>query len=638
MLVTNKLINESSPYLLQHAYNPVDWYPWGDEAFEKAKTEDKPVFLSIGYSTCHWCHVMERESFESDSVAEFLNENFISIKVNKEERPDIDGVYMQVCMAMTGSGGWPLTILMTPDKKPFFAGTYLPKRNKGRFMGLTELLEKVWQKWREEPEALHDSANEITATVKKHIENPINSGGADEQAESAYRIYAKTFDSANGGFGRAPKFPSPHNLLFLLEYHRIYDDAHALHMVEKTLEQMYRGGIFDHLGYGFSRYSTDDYWLAPHFEKMLYDNAMLIMAYTRAYEITGRKLYKDITEKTIEYVLRELTHPEGGFYSAEDADSDGEEGKFYLLEPQEVTKCLGEREGIAFCLMYDITERGNFEGKSIPNLLNTDALSGLEKHHAALRDYRRSRHELHKDDKILSAWNGLMIAALARCSLNDAKRAAQFVEEHLMQDGEVFTSWRDGRRTTQGFLDDYACMALAMIELYNATLEREYLQKATTLCKKAVQLFFDNNQGGFRISGAKNEQMILDLKEVYDGAIPSGNAVMAYNMISLSLLHSWEDIATLDKHMAFMSGQASRHPSGHSFFWLAWLLQNNPPRTITCVLAPGDDLNEIRANLLKEKAMVAIHEGETASHPLLNGKTTYYICDNNQCHPPVNAL
>jgi len=589
----NRLINETSPYLLQHAYNPVDWYPWCGEAFEKAQAEDKPVFLSIGYSTCHWCHVMEEESFEAESIAELLNENFIPIKVDKEERPDIDGVYMQVCMSMTGSGGWPLTIIMTPDKKPFFAGTYLPKRTKGRFFGLTELLTTVWQRWREDPSELHSRADEITEAVRdrdrktgltpetrnskpgEHLED-----GARLEAgcANAYRIYAKTFDAANGGFGPAPKFPSPHNLLFLLEYHRIYGDAHALHMVEKTLEQMYRGGIFDHIGYGFSRYSTDDRWLAPHFEKMLYDNAMLLMAYTRAYETTGRKLYKDVAEKTAEYVLRELTHPDGGFFCAQDADSEGEEGKFYLFEPGEIIECLGERDGQAFCLMYDITESGNFEGRSIPNLLKTDALSGMERFHAPLREFRQNRYALHKDDKILSAWNGLMIAALARISPHVAKRAASFVEKHLMQGGEIFTSWRDGRRTAQGFLDDYACMAFAMLELYQATSEQEFLQKSVAICKKAVELFFDHENGGFRLSGTKNEQMILDLKEVYDGAMPSGNSVMAYNMVSLSSLFAWDDRETLNKHMNFIGAQAVTHPTGHSFFWLAWLLQNHPPR------------------------------------------------------------
>ena len=578
----NLLKNESSPYLLQHANNPVNWYPWCDEAFEKAKAEDKPVFLSIGYSTCHWCHVMEHESFESESIAGLLNESFIAVKVDKEERPDIDGVYMQVCMAITGSGGWPLTVIMTPDKKPFFVGTYLPPQTRGRFMGLSELLTNISHRWAEDPKTLHDRADEITNAVKTHVSDDAHSMPHvrhEAGHELAYRMFAKTFDAANGGFGRAPKFPSPHNLLFLLEYHRIFDDAHALHMVEKTLEKMYRGGIFDHIGYGFSRYSTDDRWLAPHFEKMLYDNALLIMAYNRAFEATGRKLFKDVAEKTIDYVLRELTHPEGGFYSAQDADSDGEEGKFYLFEQKEVLECLGDREGMAFCLMYDITEQGNFEGKNILNLLKTDALACLEKHHLPLRKYREKRHALHKDDKILSAWNGLMIAALAQSATTQAKRAVEFAENNLMQNGEIFTSHRNGRRTAQGFLDDYAFMAFAMIELYNATLEQEYLNKAAKICKKAVELFFDCEKGGFRLSGTKNEQMIFELKEVYDGAMPSGNSVMAYNMVLLSQLFAWDDKATLDKHMNFMENQAANHPSGHSFFWLAWLLQNHPPRS-----------------------------------------------------------
>lgn len=559
--MTNRLINESSPYLLQHAHNPVDWYPWGDEAFSVAQGENKPVFLSIGYSTCHWCHVMERESFESSHIAGILNENFISVKVDKEERPDVDSVYMQVCTAMTGSGGWPLTILMTPDKKPFFSGTYLPRRK------LADLLEMAIEKWHVDESGLYRSADEIIHAIQAHIEGP-GLAGADTDAlmESAHNMFAQRFDPVNGGFGPAPKFPSPHNLLFLMDYGK------GLQMAEKTLLQMYLGGIFDHIGFGFSRYSTDERWLAPHFEKMLYDNALLTMAYARAFTITGKEIYKEVADKTIEYVLRELTHPEGGFYSAQDADIDGEEGKFYLLKPQEIVRCLGTQAGREFNEAYDITERGNFEGKSIPNLLKTRANPRLDGHLPKLREYRQSRFDLHKDDKVLASWNGLMISALAQAGhINAAKRAVQFIESHLMIGDDVFTSWRDGRRSEQGFLDDYACMGFAMVEMYRATGETNYLKRAEALCKRAADLFFDREKGGFRLSGAENEALILDLKETYDGAVPSGNSVMAYNLVSLDMLDAWDDTALLAKHLDFMAASAGNYPAGHSFFLLAML-------------------------------------------------------------------
>jgi len=586
----NRLINETSPYLLQHARNPVDWYPWCEEAFAKAANENKPVFLSVGYSTCHWCHVMERESFEADSIAEILNQYFVPIKVDKEERPDIDGVYMQVCMAMTGSGGWPLTILMTPDKKPFYAGTYLPKRSRRHMTGLTELLETVRQKWQADDSALLERADEITKAVQVYTEmDGIGEANTDMLIKKAYRDFSARFDSAYGGFGTAPKFPSPHNLMFLIEYDRVFSSTHALYMAEKTLTQMYRGGIFDHIGYGFSRYSTDEQWLAPHFEKMLYDNAMLVMAYTRMYTATGNTLYKDVAKKAIQYVLRELGHPEGGFYSAQDADIEGEEGKFYLLEPQEVIDCLGPEDGAVFNETYDITESGNFEGKNIPNLLKSEKVTD-DKLISKLQKYRQSRYKLHKDDKVLASWNGLMIAALAQAYMafspcdehiiDSAKRAVLFAENSLMSGTEVFTSFREGRRSAQGFLDDYACMCFAMIEMHRATCDEQYLHKASALCKKAAGLFFDVQEGGFRTSGTQNETLILDLKETYDGAAPSGNSIMAYNMVMLSLFDAWESEDTLQKHLGFMSKSAGRNPAGQSFFLTALLLHNSPPKNI----------------------------------------------------------
>ncbi len=365
----NYLFNQTSPYLLQHADNPVNWYPWCEEAFERARSEDKPVFLSIGYSTCHWCHVMAHESFEDEEIAEILNQYYIAIKVDKEERPDIDSIYMSVCQAFTGSGGWPTTIIMTPEQKPFFAGTYFPKTSRYGQIGLKELLLAVYEQWKVDRKELLESADEIIAFLNRQttVGNNINM----QLLDSAFEIYKSIFDDKFGGFGEAPKFPTPHNLLFLMQYYEKNGNKDALKMVEKTLLQMYRGGMFDHIGGGFSRYSTDRYFLVPHFEKMLYDNALLILAYCRAYQITKKQVYCDVAEKTATYILREMTSPEGGFYSAQDADSEGVEGKYYLLEPDEIIELLGEKKGKEFNQYFDITDRGKFEGKNIPNLLKS---------------------------------------------------------------------------------------------------------------------------------------------------------------------------------------------------------------------------------------------------------------------------
>jgi len=411
--MTNRLQHETSPYLLQHAHNPVDWYPWGEEAFRKAKSEDKPVFLSIGYSTCHWCHVMAHESFEDEEAAEILNRHFISIKVDKEERPDVDSIYMAFCQAFTGSGGWPTSIFMTPDQKPFFAGTYFPKRSRGRMIGFQEVLEAIHEKWESDREALLQQADHLLSHLKQ--DEAKEAALSDELIESAVRIYKRIYDRKNGGLGPAPKFPTPHNLLFLMTYHERYGDETCLRMAQHTLTQMYRGGLFDHIGFGFCRYSTDERYLAPHFEKMLYDNALLMMAYCQAYTITKKPLYLDIAEKTATYILREMTNPQGGFYSAQDADSEGEEGKYYLFTPEEIVRILGKKEGEAFCRHFDITPSGNFEGKSIPNLLHSAPEDkAFEPFLEQIYAYRKERHALHLDDKILTTWNALMIAALCR--------------------------------------------------------------------------------------------------------------------------------------------------------------------------------------------------------------------------------
>ena len=457
--MSNNLQHETSPYLLQHAENPVNWYPWGEAAFSRAKKEDKPVFLSIGYSTCHWCHVMAHESFEDKEVADLLNRYFISIKVDKEERPDIDSIYMAVCQAFTGSGGWPTSIFMTPDQKPFFAGTYFPKNGIGGMIGMMDLLEIIRKKWAEDRSGLLRHAD----TVIGHLKQGERSAGKaiSDPVKDAVSIYKRIYDRENGGFGHAPKFPTPHNILFLLSVYERQGDAKCLNMAEHTLLQMYRGGLFDHIGFGFCRYSTDEQFLVPHFEKMLYDNALLILAYCKAYSVTKKALYLEIAEKTAAYILREMTAPEGGFYSAQYADSEGEEGKHYLFTEDEILRILGEAEGKKFCGRFDITASGNFEGKNIPNLLHSDAEEGYDDAFLErIRAYRRERTSLHLDDKILTSWNGLMIAAM--CSLyrmsgkeaylQAAKQAEHFIMENLSDGDTLFVSFRDDRRGVRVFL------------------------------------------------------------------------------------------------------------------------------------------------------------------------------------------
>lgn len=641
----NRLIDESSPYLQQHAYNPVNWYPWGEEAFLKAKAEDKPVFLSIGYSTCHWCHVMARESFEDENVARLLNERFVSIKVDREERPDVDSIYMLVCQAFTGSGGWPASIFLTPERKPFFAGTYFPKTSKYGTVGFIDLLRALSERWKTDRTALMDSAGQIVA----HLSGIKQARGeADETLiEAALTLFSESFDAEYGGFGAAPKFPAPHQLLFLMNYFERSGDQKALSMAETTLTQMYFGGLYDHIGYGFCRYSTDRRFLVPHFEKMLYDNALLIMAYAKAYSITKKPLYRKVAENTAAYVLREMTGPDGGFYSAQDADSDGVEGKYYVFTPEEIIKLLGQEAGEAFNRHYGITARGNFEGKSIPNLLESRADDAeLERYVPAVYEYRKQRAKLRTDDKILTAWNGLMIAALCRLygisrnvTYRNAARAAQrLIENRLTENDTLFVSLREGKRGPKGFLDDYACYIFALLALHEATLENSYLERAVTLAKIAIERFYDKEDGGFYLYGSENEQLILRPKETYDGAMPSGNSMMAYNLVRIGFFTDDEKlIKAADDTLSFLSGAAKAYPVGHAMFLTALLDQLHPPQKITAVIP---DTAERAAFLERcpDGAAVLLLSEPTAEYPLKDGKATYYVCRDRRCLPPGNSL
>ena len=538
-IMSNQLKSETSPYLLQHAENPVNWYPWCEEAFEKAKTENKPIFLSIGYSTCHWCHVMAHESFEDNKTAEILNKYFISIKVDREERPDIDSVYMSVCQAFTGSGGWPMSIFMTWDKKPFFAGTYFPPQSRYGMPSFSELLNAIANQWYSNKKDLLESAEKII----KHLINT----QSDEKTQTnsdliqrAVQILEHTFDSTHGGFGDAPKFPTPHNLLFLMLYAKQHNNSDALKMAEKTLLQMRKGGIFDHIGYGFSRYSTDKYYLAPHFEKMLYDNALLIIAYSSLYSITKNNIYLDTAEKTAEYILNEMTSEDGGFYSAQDADSEGIEGKYYTFSLKEIINILGEENGREFAEVFDITDGGNFEGVNIPNLLKSNNLRAeFQDEIKKLYTYRKNRFKLHLDDKILLSWNSMMIAALSmlyrvtrnKKYLNAAQKSQKFIENNMSEELRLYTSFRDGKCSKHAFLDDYAFYVTALTELYDTTLDKDYLEKAEKFCKETVRIFMDDRDGGFYLCESNSSELFINPKENYDGAIPSGNSVMTYILV-----------------------------------------------------------------------------------------------------------
>lgn len=642
--MSNRLQYESSPYLLQHKDNPVEWYPWCEEAFFRAKKEDKPIFLSIGYSTCHWCHVMAHESFEDPETAGILNRYFISIKVDKEERPDIDNVYMSVCHAFTGSGGWPTSIFMTAEQKPFFAGTYFPKISQYGITGFKDLLLAIHHIWATDRNALLKQSDKII----EHLNTQNNTGSAYDSdiCEDAVEIFKRTYDEAYGGFGKAPKFPAPHNLLFLLSYYERKKDKQCLQMAEHTLLQMYKGGIFDHIGFGFCRYSTDKKFLIPHFEKMLYDNAMLIISFCKAFETTGKSIYLEVAEKTASFILKEMTSQEGGFYSALDADSEGEEGKFYTFTPGEIIDILGKEIGTAFNRHFGITEKGNFEGKNIPNLLNSNfSDKTFDEFLPILEKYRKNRFCLHLDDKILTFWNSLMIGAMCRLYLvskNDvyldvAQKADKFISENLSENGRLFVSYRNGKRGVEGFLDDYAGYIFAQLELYRATLNSKYLEKAENLYNTVKENFKDAF-GGFYLYGNESEALIARPKETYDGAVPSGNSLMAYNLVRLSFLKTEEKYRkSAEQQLDFLSGDASMYPAGHTMFLTALLEYTEPIKKVTVVGNGNTKIKELPFLFDSNTSLKYLSE-PTKDFPLKDNKTTYYVCKNHSCLPPVTDL
>ena len=668
--MNNRLAKEKSPYLLQHKNNPVDWYPWSQEAFDTAKKENKPIFLSIGYSTCHWCHVMERESFEDPEVAELLKRHFVAIKVDREERPDIDHIYMSVCQGLTGHGGWPLTIVMTPGQKPFFAGTYFPKRSRQGMPGLMDVLAQLAEKWAAQQEDLTQAGRQILDAVQRQVMAVSPGELTRSTLDEAYSQLEQNFDSAYGGFGRAPKFPTPHNLALLLRRAKQDNRPQALKMVEKTLDSMAAGGIYDHVGFGFARYSTDRKWLVPHFEKMLYDNALLAWVLLETYEVTKNQRYARVAEEIFTYVLRDMTSPEGGFYSAEDADSEGQEGKFYIWTPAEVKSLLGDELGGLYCTCYDITERGNFEGKNIPNLIDSGIDQsarrfGLSK--ASLQEKlgqareklwqeREKRIHPHKDDKILTAWNGLMIAALAKGAQvlgkpaysHAAERAARFILEKLVRkDGRLLARYREGQAAFPAYVDDYAFLIWGLIELYEASFAVDYLRQALKLSQDLLRYFWDDKEGGLFIYGSDSEQLAARPKEVYDGATPVGNSVSALNFLRLSRLTGQPDLEDY-AHRIFraFAGNVNNYPAGHTFMLLALWFALTPGKEI--VIA-GDRKDKTTGRMLavvrdefRPESVVMWYNRELAElapafaeQKPLDNRAVAYVCENFACHTPV---
>ena len=655
--MSNRLSMEHSPYLLQHAENPVDWRPWGPEAFEEAKRTDKPVFLSIGYSTCHWCHVMAHESFEDETVAQTVNASFLPVKVDREERPDVDAVYMAACVVMNGSGGWPLTVLLTPEQKPFWAGTYLQKGQ------LLHLLEEAARLWREDRTGVLATGEAITDHLRQTAENRPGVPGR-ELVRQAAGLFARSFDPKWGGFGSAPKFPTPHNLIFLLRYARFSGDRDAREMALHTLDAMYRGGLFDHVGGGFSRYSTDARWLVPHFEKMLYDNALLALAYTEALQHTRRALYGQIVRRTLDYVIRELSGPQGGFCCGQDADSEGVEGKYYTLTPDEVENVLGEAEGVCFCQWYGIARPGNFEGKSIPNLLGQPDIDREPEETAAFRKriyaYRLDRTALHRDDKVLTAWNGLALAAMARAGfvldepryLDAARRTAAFLTEKLTgPDGRLLARWRDGDAAYPGKLDDYAFCAYGLLELYGALFDTAYLTRAAELADRLLELFFDGERGGFYPYASDGEQLLTRNKESYDGAMPSGNSVAALVLSRLARLTGgahWR--AAVDTQLRWLAGAAGGYPAGYSFAMLAFLegLWPSAELVVTAQSVPEELQTFLRESPRPELTVLvktpesadslAVLAPFTKAYPVPDQGARYYLCRGGACARPVDSI
>lgn len=680
---TNKLIDEKSPYLLQHAHNPVKWYPWGDEAFEKAKKDNKPIFLSIGYSTCHWCHVMAHESFEDPEIGQLMNDTFVSIKVDREERPDIDNIYMTVCQLIAGTGGWPLSIIMTPDKKPFFAGTYIPKDTKYGRTGLKDIIFNIKELWSKNPEEAQKSAEKIVSALDDISQTLPSNQLEDSVFKKAYSMFQESFDENYGGFGMIQKFPSPHNLMFLLRYYKRYDDKKALEMVEKTLSSMRKGGIYDQVGYGFHRYSVDPQWLVPHFEKMLYDQALIAMAYIEAFQITKKPFYKRTAQEIFTYVLRDMTAPQGGFYSAEDADSERIEGKYYLWTKKEFEEILGS-DAELMSRIFNVRTDGNFKEESTQKKTGTNILhlkqpypqiaekigisleeleQKIDEARQKLLKVRQGRIHPHKDDKILVDWNGLMIAALSKGAQvfnsnryrEAAVKATEFIIKNLLKNAKLIHRYREGEAAGIGNLDDYAFFIWGLLELYETTFNSKYLKVALDLNETVIKHFYDSESGGFYFTSELSERILIRKKESYDSAIPAGNSVQILNLLRIAVIT--ENLDYVDFAVASekaFSNKVERSPTAHTQLLIALDFKLGPAYEIVVV---GNDeskdtrniLETIFTNFIPNKVLIlrgALDPSNELkelseslkSKKLLNNKPTVYICTEGVCKNPTNDI
>lgn len=661
----NRLIFARSPYLLQHSENPVDWHQWGEEAFARAKDEDKPVFLSIGYATCHWCHVMERESFEDAEVALVLNRHFISIKVDREERPDIDDQYMTIAqMMMEGGAGWPLSLFLAPDKKPFYAATYIPRQARSGMPGIIELLEQIAEVWRTQRDVVESTCAANIQNLAAKAE-PVPAAIPESGIISdAYRYLERIYDREWGGFGPAPKFPRPLFLSFLLRYWKKERNSEALEMAERSLLMMRKGGIYDQLGFGFHRYSVDQKWLAPHFEKMFYDQGMLSIAYLQAFQITGNTFYRDVAEEIFEYVQNEMTSAEGGFYSALDADTQGVEGKHYLWTAAEVRATVGEQAASTLCRLYDITEHGNFEGENILHLpLSIEEFAELEgippanlrtageEWRRVLLAAREKRSKPLRDEKILTAWNGLMIAALAKGFaitgekryLDTAANAVNFIRKRLVRpDGRLLHCYYAGESSIHGFLEDYAFFIWGLIEMYEATLEEEYLAGAITFGKEILRLFADEFSYGLYDTASDAENVLVRKKSVFDGIVPSANSVAAMNFLRLGKITAKKTfIKEGEGILRALMGDLLAQPIAHIHSLVALDYLRGPDLDITLVGKRMDpELEEmLRAISVRFIPGLALRfrdpEKEGTNYKSIGGRATAYICSQEICRPPV---
>ncbi|HEX9271704.1 MAG TPA: thioredoxin domain-containing protein [Candidatus Binatia bacterium] len=668
---TNHLIHETSPYLLQHAHNPVDWYPWGDEAFQKAKNENRPILLSIGYSACHWCHVMERESFEDERIAALMNDLFVNIKVDREERPDLDEIYMNAVQMLTGRGGWPMTVFLTPEGKPFYGGTYFPPEDRYGVPGFPKILQGVANAYREKPQDVERSVEQILAALQRmslstESQQPFSSDIIGQSAEQL----AQAYDTDHGGLGKAPKFPNVGVYeLFLRHYHHS-KGSRFLEMVTHTLTKMARGGIYDHLGGGFHRYSVDEKWLVPHFEKMLYDNAQLVRIYAQVYCVTGEPLFKQVVDETINYLMREMLHTGGGFYSTQDADSEGEEGKFFVWTEEEISQILGEEASEIFCRIYDVSEEGNFEEKNILHpILTLEQASkffrrDLKEIESLVSDAKRKlfqerekRPKPFRDEKILTSWNGLMLSGFAEAIkisphpsyLEATNRTVDFIFTKMFRDGHLLHTYKSGTAKILGYLDDYAFLAAGLLDLFEATVNRAHLDRALELAEIMLHEFWDEAGGGFFYTGRSHERLIAQSKPIFDGSIPSGNAVATQVLLRLYHYTGKEDyLKRAERILRAYYNAMENQPFGFAHMLAALDFYLQKPKEVVLV---GDKkepktlelLTKIHSLYVPNMTLQLASPDDSLEKvsPLLagkkqfEGKTTVYVCHNFTCSRPV---